>query len=142
MKNRLFGLALSTLFGLGVALAAPQAQDQPGSQGHYAGRQAPDPDRQVRMYAKRLNLTSDQQAQLLPILTARQQQVESIRSDSSLSGQDRRAKMQAVRQDTDAKIRALLNDSQKQAFDQMQQQMREHNRERRDRSQNGQNSSN
>jgi hypothetical protein len=124
MKKQICSLALSTLFGLGVAIAAPQQQDQsapaPQSREHHQA----DPNRQVRMLTKRLNLTADQQKQILAALTDRNQQFESIRSDSSLSPQDRRAKMRTVREDSDAKIKALLNDNQKQTYDQMQQQMR------------------
>lgn len=138
MKKQVFALALSTLFGLGVAMAAPQAPDQPAQQEQSVRRHEPDPNRQVRMLTKKLNLTADQQNQILPILTARQQQFESIRSDSSLAPKDRREKMRAVREDSDAKIRTLLTDDQKQAMDQMQQQMRERMQQhRQDRQQNG-----
>jgi periplasmic protein CpxP/Spy len=139
MRKQICSLALSSLFALGVAIAAPQssapAQDQaaPQQKGEWAGRHgAPDPNKEVQHLTKKLNLTADQQNQILPILTARQQQMESIRNDSSLSQQDRRAKMRAAREDSDTKIRAVLNDDQKKTYDQMQQQMREHRQERRD----------
>jgi protein CpxP len=133
MRKQIFSLALSTIFGLGVAMAAPQAttpapsQDQSAApqNGHWAGRHEADPNKQVQRMAKKLNLTADQQNQILPILTSRQQQMESIRNDNSLSQQDRRAKFRAVREDSDTKIRAVLNDDQKKTYDQMQQQMRE-----------------
>ncbi len=133
MRKQISALALSTLFGLGVAIAAPQAQDgaappQSAGEPDHAHRHA-DPNRQVQMLSKHLNLTAAQQNQILPILTSRQQQMESLRSDSSLSPQDRHAKMRAIREDGNTQIRAVLNDSQKQAYDQMQQQMREKRRE-------------
>jgi periplasmic protein CpxP/Spy len=139
MRKQICSLALSSLFALGVAIAAPQssapAQDQaaPQQKGEWAGHHgAPDPNREVQHLTRKLNLTADQQTQILPILTARQQQMESIRNDSSLSQQDRHAKMRAAREDSDTKIRAVLNDDQKKTYDQMQQQMREHRQERRD----------
>jgi endonuclease I len=70
-------------------------------------------------------------------LTDQQQQMKSIFSDNSLSQQDRRAKMQAVRQDSDTKIKAVLTDSQKQTWDQMQQQRRERMQQRRQQHSNG-----
>src|SRR5581483_4243310 len=107
MKKQFLAVTLSTLFGVGVALAAPQDQNQPApaqngqtEQGH-----RPDPQRQVQRLTKRLKLTSDQQNQILAILTDRQQQMENIRSDNSLSRQDRFAKMRALREDTDSKIK-------------------------------------
>ncbi|HEY7305196.1 MAG TPA: hypothetical protein VH601_13825 [Bryobacteraceae bacterium] len=128
MKRQIVTLAVSTILGTGLALAAPQTQDQaPAPESNQAthGRRQMDPDRQVKMLAKRLNLTEDQQNKILPILTDQQQQMKSIFSDSSLSQQDRRAKMQTVREDSDTKIKAVLNDNQKQIFDQMQQQRKE-----------------
>lgn len=132
MRKQIFTLALSTLFGLGVALAAPQAQDQPAPQNSQPSeRHQPDPNRQIRSLSKRLNLTADQQNQILPVLAARQEQMQGIRADSSLSPKDRREKARAVREDSDSKIRAVLTDEQKQAYDRMQQQMRERMRQRR-----------
>jgi hypothetical protein len=137
MKKQFFTFAASAILGASLALAAPQTQDQPAApqaqdqqaapeNGHagHARRQV-DPEQQVKRLTKRLNLTTDQQNQILPILTDRQTQIKSIMSDSSLSKEDRHAKMQTVRQDTDAKIKAVLTDSQKQTWDQMQQQRQE-----------------
>lgn len=132
----IYSLALSTLFGLGVALAAPMAQDQPAQGSQHAGRHEADPNTQVQRLNKRLNLTADQQNQILPILTARSDQMQSIRADSSLSPQDRYAKMRAVREEGDSKIRALLTDSQKQTYDQRQQHMRERAKDHREQKQN------
>jgi len=134
MRKQICSLALSTVFGLGIAMAAPQAtapaqsQDPsaaPQQNGQWAGRHQADPNKEVQHLTKKLNLTADQQNQILPVLTNRQQQMESIRNDSSLSPQDKRAKFRAVREDSDTKIRAVLNDDQKKQYDQMQQQMRE-----------------
>lgn len=127
MKRQFFTLALSTLFGLGVAIAAPQAQDQPAGQenSQRAERPQADPNRQLQMLSKHLKLTADQQNQILPILTSRQQQMQSIRADASLSAQDRRAKIHAAREDSDSKIRSILTDDQKKTYDSMQQQMRQ-----------------
>lgn len=134
MKKQIFTFAVSAILGTGLALAAPQTQDQPAApetnQANHGHRQM-DPQRQVKMLTKRLNLTTDQQNQILPILTDQQQQMKSIFSDSSLSREDRRAKMQSVRQDSDAKIKAVLTDSQKQTWDQMQQQRQERMQQRR-----------
>lgn len=132
MKRRMCSLALSTLLGLGVAIAAPLAQDQPAQGSQNAGRHPMDPNRQLSRLTKKLNLSADQQNQILPILSARQQEMQSIWSDNSLSAQDRHAKMRAVREDSDSKIRALLNDTQKQTYDQMQQQARERAKEHRE----------
>jgi periplasmic protein CpxP/Spy len=127
MKKQIFSAALSTFFGLGILAAAPHAQDQSSTEQHResAHRREADPQRQVNMLTKRLNLTGEQKNQILPILTDRKQQMKSIHEDTSLSQQDRRAKVRSIFEDSNAKIKAVLNDDQKQKYDQMQQQRRE-----------------
>ena len=137
MKRQFCSLALAAMFGIGAAIAAPVAQDQPAPapNGHQEGRRAPDPDRQAKTMAKRLNLSSDQESQVKSILIDRQQKMQGIFADNSLSQQDRHEKMRAAREESNQKIRALLNDNQKQAFDQMQQEMRERQQNRREQGQ-------
>ena len=139
VKKQVITLALTTFFGLGtIAFAAPQQEQQALAPAPAEHQHRPvDPNRQVKMLTKRLNLTADQQNQILPILSDRQQQMQNIVADNSLSRQDRHAKMRAVREDSDAKIRALLNDTQKQTYDQMQQQQRERMQQRREQRQSG-----
>ncbi|HEY1803151.1 MAG TPA: hypothetical protein VGG45_01605 [Terracidiphilus sp.] len=101
---------------------APQAtQGQPG----HPHRQF-DPSQFAAHLGKRLNLSSDQVAQITPILTARQQQMQTLRADASVSVQDRHTKAHAIMQDTNSKIEAVLNDQQKQQFEQMLAQRRAH----------------
>jgi Spy/CpxP family protein refolding chaperone len=104
------------------AANAPQsAQGQPG----YQHRNF-DPSQFAAHLGKRLGLSSDQVTQITPILTARQQQMQTLRADTSLSMQDRHTKARAIRQDTNSKIEAVLNDQQKQQFEQMLAQRRTH----------------
>jgi protein CpxP len=135
MKNQLSRLAISGLLATGLTLCsaaafaqqdtpAPDASAQQG--GH---RQPPTPDEQVARMTKRYNLSSDQQAQIKPILANQQQQMQALRQDSSLSQADRMAKVKSIRDDSSAKISALLNDSQKQKFAQDQQRRQEHMQE-------------
>jgi hypothetical protein len=46
--------------------------------------------------------------------------IESVRDDSSLSPQDRRAKMMDIRKASNGQIRALLDSNQQKKFDEMQ----------------------
>lgn len=82
-------------------------------------RHAPNPDREAKHLGKRLGLSSDQVTQLKPILADRDTQMQNLRADSSLSQTDRRAKFQSIREDSKNKIEAVLNDQQKQQFEQM-----------------------
>jgi hypothetical protein len=143
----MLAFALSAAFGLGTAFAAP-VQDNAQTNGTTApaareGRwHNADPSQQVAHLSKRLKLTQDQQNQLLPIFTNRQQQIQGIMNDSSLSKEQRHEKMQAIRQQTDSQVTAVLNDTQKQQYEAMQQRQRERMKERREnRQNNGQNGS-
>jgi hypothetical protein len=139
MKKQFVTLALTTFFGLGtigIAAAAPQQDQQSPAPVQNQGHRQADPNRQIKMLTKRLNLSADQQNQLLPILSDRQQQIAAIQADNSLSSKDRHAKMRAVREDSETKIRALLNDTQKQTYDQLQQQQRDRMQQRREQRQN------
>ncbi len=104
------------------AATAPQAApSQPGNQHRNF-----DPSQFAARLGQRLNLTSDQVAGITPILTARQQQMQTLRADASLTEQDRHSKAHAIMQDTNTKIEALLTDPQKQQFEQMLAQRRQH----------------
>jgi hypothetical protein len=85
-----------------------------------------DPNKMAAHMGKRLGLSSDQVAQITPILANRQQQVQSLRADTTLSEQDRHAKVRALAQDTNSKLEALMNDTQKQQFEQMLAERRSH----------------
>jgi Spy/CpxP family protein refolding chaperone len=104
------------------AATAPQAApSQPGHQHRNF-----DASQFAARLGQRLSLSSDQVAQITPILTARQQQMQTLRADASLSEQDRHSKAHAIMQDTNSKIEALLTDPQKQQFEQMLVQRRQH----------------
>ncbi|HUY81769.1 MAG TPA: hypothetical protein VMU92_08610 [Acidobacteriaceae bacterium] len=74
---------------------------------------------------KQLDLTSDQQSQIKPILEARHQQMQEAWKDKSLSKQDRREKMMEIQKDTSRKIKTVLNDTQKKKYEDMQMKMRD-----------------
>jgi periplasmic protein CpxP/Spy len=107
--------------------AAQQAPSLDAQQAPPLGAQpnrAPDPKRQVKMMARRLALTPKQQSKIEPILADRQQQLENVRADTTLAPRNRRMMVQAIRQDSDSKIEALLSDVQKQQYEQMKQEQR------------------
>jgi periplasmic protein CpxP/Spy len=146
MRKQIACFALSTFLGF-TAFAAPQEQTPAPAtpQAQAAPTQAEsarpfDPQHQVQMLTKKLNLTADQQQQLLPILTARNQQIQSIRNDNSLSRKDRHEKMLAVREDSQNKIKALLTQDQQQTYEQMVQQAHGHHRDRKSQNSDGANS--
>jgi protein CpxP len=68
---------------------------------------------------KRLNLTTDQQTKLKPILEDEQKQIEAARKDETLSRQDQRARIAQIRRMTKPQIEAILTPDQQKKFDQM-----------------------
>jgi protein CpxP len=132
MSKRFIRFASSAILISGLAmcgvLANAQSDAQSGESGHRGHRQAMSPDQQLERLTKMLSLTDDQKNQIRPILEDRQQKMQSLHSDSSLSREDRMSKARSTFEDSNNKIRAVLNDDQKQKFDQMQQRRREHMR--------------
>jgi Spy/CpxP family protein refolding chaperone len=140
MKNQLSRIALSGLLATGLTLCsaaafaqdtsapAPDAQQQQGP--GRMGRGQMNPDEQIARMTKRYNLSADQQTQIKPILANQQQQMMALRGDSSMSRDDKMAKMKGIREDSSTKIQAILNDSQKQKFAEDQQKMQERMQQR------------
>ena len=123
-KRFVTGLA-SGLLVLGVALAAgaQEAGPPPGGQmGREHHRMSP--DEQLQHMDKALKLTDEQKASIKPILEDRHKKMESLHSDTSLSREERMSKMRSIMEESNGKIRDVLNDDQKKQFDEMQQHMR------------------
>ena len=124
MRRNLGTFALSGLLALGIASTAafsqdnaaqPQAQQGPGGRGAHRM----DPDAQLKHMTEALDLTADQQAQIKPLLVARNQQAQQLFADQSLAQADRHTKMKAIQDETKGKILSVLNDTQKQKFEAM-----------------------
>jgi Spy/CpxP family protein refolding chaperone len=134
MKRQLCTLVLTGLLATGVVFAqqseaAPDGnapQTEAGGAGMHGGGHRMDPDKMLAHMTKRYNLTADQQSQIKPILQDQQQQMQALRSDTSTSRDDKRAKMMSMHQDAQQKIEAVLTDEQKQKFEADQQKMQEH----------------
>jgi periplasmic protein CpxP/Spy len=118
MFKRIFAvLMLAALVGV-VSAAAQNSDQQSGpAEGH---RRHFDPQQRTEMLTKQLKLNSDQQAKVLDSLKAEQSQMESLRSDSSLSQDDRRAKMMDIHKQSNDQIRGLLDSNQQKKWDEMQ----------------------
>lgn len=133
MRKTICTMALAGLLGLGMTAFAQDTttQQQPAdTQAQGPARRGFDADRQLAHMTKALNLSSDQQAQIKPILENQHQQMMQVRQDQSLSRQDRMTKIKGLNDDTHSKIEAVLNDQQKQKFEAMQQKMQERRAER------------
>jgi len=79
-----------------------------------------DPQQRSQMLAKKLNLSSDQQAKVQDILQSELSDMQKIHSDSSLAQPDRHSKMMEMHKTANDQIRALLNPDQQKKWDTMQ----------------------
>jgi periplasmic protein CpxP/Spy len=124
-------VALGSLLIVGLSGSALLAQDQtappaesvrsPAPSSAQRPAHVPNPQHQTKKMARELGLTPDQQSKIEPLLADRDQQLQSVRSDTTLLQKDRKVKLRAIRQDSDSKIEALLSDTQKQQYEQIKQ---------------------
>lgn len=133
-----FGMALCVPAAMLAQDAAPAAPPQ-GTAGQQPSpgerpmrhRHPPNAHRQLHHLTKMLNLTPDQQKQMLPILQDQHKRMRSIHDNAGLSPQERRQQMRSAMMETHQKLQALMTDSQKQQFKQTMQQRRERMQNRR-----------
>jgi periplasmic protein CpxP/Spy len=137
MQRKYLSIAIGLFLSAGLAMAQAPAQNQPGQpaaaqdaqSSPLAGENAPPAQQQrprahnpahvARRLGRQLGLSQDQVAQIKPIIANRQQQLMSLRADTTLTPQDRRAKAHSIFEDSRSQIEALLTDSQKQQYEQM-----------------------
>ena len=89
-------------------------------------------DYQIEILTKRLNLSPDQVTQLEAIDDATRSQMEALHSDTSTPRDQKRPKMEAIHQDQQVKIKAMLTDEQRTKFEAMEAKMRERREEHRE----------
>ena len=126
LKRRFLVLIAAGALSVAASFAAAQDnqstdQQAPPAQ-NYGGRHhgPQDPAQRTAELTKKLNLSSDQQAKVQDALQSEHSQMESLHQDSSLSQQDRHAKMMDIHKTTDSQIRAVLNSNQQKQWDEMQ----------------------
>ena len=129
LKHSLLALTLAGLIYAAPAVAqnaAPNgaAPDQPSApnaqQQQWHGRGEMDPAKHAEMLAKKLNLNADQQTKVQDIFKTEQSQMGSLHNDSSMSRDDRHAKMMDIRKTSGDQVRALLDPTQQKKWDEMQ----------------------
>jgi len=118
MKKLILPTALAMALALGSVPAWAQ-MDQGQGGGQWGHGQPMTADQRLQMMTKQLNLTTDQQEKIKPLLESESQQIQTLRQDSSLSREDRMTKMQQIRQSTNDQIKSSLNADQQQKFEQM-----------------------
>lgn len=67
----------------------------------------------------RLELSDAQKEQLKPIMEEQRRQLRAVRNDSTMSVQTKQKRMEAIRQQTAAKVRPILTPAQQTKYDEM-----------------------
>lgn len=99
----------------GVAVPQSTAQAERGMRPPHP----PSARRQLKHLSRMLNLTQEQQQQMLPVLRNRNKQMRALREDASLQPRQRRQQMRELMRQTDQKLEAAMTDPQKQKFEAM-----------------------
>jgi Spy/CpxP family protein refolding chaperone len=103
-------------------------QGQGQGQGQGMQHKMPSVDEMVQTMSEKLSLTDDQKPKVRKIAEDIHNKMEKMNADqSSMSREDRMAKMRAAHNEAMAKVRPILNDDQKKKLDDWQKEMSEHN---------------
>ena len=119
MRRILFSLALGGALAIAANLAHAQTDTAPPPPPGGRWHQPPDPAEQAAHLAKRLGLSTEQQTQVQAILTNQQTEMKALDQNQAITHQQWLAQTKSLHEATQSKIEGLLNDTQKQQFQQM-----------------------
>ena len=108
----------TSMLALGQDAQSGQGGQKGWGQGHGRG-EGMSPDTQLQHMSEALNLTDDQKTKIKPILEDQSKQMQQLRGDTSLSQQDRRAKMQQIHESTMSQIKPILTSDQQKKLESM-----------------------
>jgi len=98
-KQSLLILLAASIISIGAFAQDAPPNNQPSAQENGGGHHGTmDPAQRTHELTQKLNLTADQQSKVQQVLQSESSQMESVRSDNSLSQQDRHTKMMAIHQ--------------------------------------------
>ena len=121
---RLLTVLAACLFA--VAAFAQQNPPAKGDDHKHMDHDMGSVDDHVKDISAKLNLTADQEAKVKAILVENHQKMESTMNDTSLSKDDKHAKMQSIHDSVHTQVREILTDEQKPKFDAMVKDMEDH----------------
>jgi len=123
-------LLMLLLLAAGLTFAQTSQDTQSSAPEKHAGMHHPNAetvDQHLQMLSEKLNLTDDQKTKLKPILQDNMEQMKAVRDDSSLSEEQKHAKLKSIHESMHGQINAVLTPEQQAKFKQMrQEQMAKH----------------
>ena len=125
MSKKLGWSVLTVLLALTMSLLLAGQTPATPPAGHSAMTSANSPEAHLQMLSEKLNLTEDQKAKLRPILQDQAEQFKAVHDDSSLSQEQKSAKMKALHESFHEQINGVLTPEQQVKFKQMKQEAME-----------------
>jgi periplasmic protein CpxP/Spy len=125
-KTSLVIMAISGVLALSASSHA-QTNTPPGGrqgQGQGAGARGRGAEQQLQQYSEQLKLTDAQKPKVKAALEEQVKKLQDLRADTTMSQQDRRTKMQTIRDDFGKQMKEILTADQYKKFEEMQQQNR------------------
>jgi Spy/CpxP family protein refolding chaperone len=119
MKKLFCATALMFALASGTQLVAQQAGPEGGHRD--GGGMMMSTDQRLQRMTRQLDLTTDQQAKIRPLLEDESTKMQALHQNSSLSPQDMHTQMQQIRQNTNSQVMSILTDTQQQKWQQMMQ---------------------
>ena len=113
MKKYIGRFAIAALFFAVLFTIATKTYAQAGAAGKA---------QKIAALAKQLNLTPQQEKQLMPILEADAPKIEAIKNDSSLGPMQKAQQIKAIHAQSDPQVKAILNPQQYEQLQQIRQQ--------------------
>ena len=116
MKTRITQ-AVALMFCLGISPLAVRpvaAQGAPDAKAEAA--------KKVEALTKQLNLSADQKQKLLPVLAEEAPKLKAVKEDTSMTGLQKLQKIKAIHEETDPKVKEILNADQYQQWQTIRQQ--------------------
>jgi chromosome segregation ATPase len=108
--NHIRSLAIGTMLIFALATVAQQTTTQSA---------VPSVEKHLQVLAEKLDLTSDQQAKIKPMVQELHDTTEKLVQDQTLSPEERHARMRLAHEKADKEVRTVLNDDQKKKLDQL-----------------------
>jgi hypothetical protein len=122
--QRMGTLAMGTLLAAALALPAQQAVNATGDNAQKpAASQLSPVDEHMKMLSARLELTTEQQSRLRPIVAEMIDTMAKLKADPNLTEEDRAAGIKQCFDKTDREARVYLSDDQKKKLDQLESEM-------------------
>ena len=128
-KTAIFTLATMVMSGLLGFAQAPAGGPPPGGMRGpgmgMRGQMNPEQmvDQRLRMMTERLNLTSDQQQKIRPILKSHMEQMRTLRQNTTLTEEARHTQMQDINKQFHQALEPILTPDQKEKLKEMMQSM-------------------